>query len=87
MAVAVATLREVATVILSYLVYPKVFSMMHAVSSMFVLVGILLTTTCIAPTNGESVNHGKGTLTNTMKTAGSGIGLTCSNQFNKIMNG
>lgn len=41
-AVAVATLRKVATVVLSYLVYPKSFSSIHAVSAILVLAGILL---------------------------------------------
>ena len=52
-AVAVATLREVATVILSYIVYPKVFSLMHAVSAILVLGGILLTLTCSSSGGGE----------------------------------
>lgn len=41
-AVAVATIRKVVTVILSYLVYPKVFSSIHAVSALLVILGILL---------------------------------------------
>ena len=58
-AVAVATLREVATVILSYIVYPKVFSMMHAVSAVLVLGGILLTLTC-------SIGGGEGDTRNSL---------------------
>ena len=41
-AVGVATLRKVVTVILSYAVYPKPFTMTHAISSVLVLGGILL---------------------------------------------
>lgn len=41
-AVAVATLRKVATVILSYIVYPKILSKIHALSGLLVLVGILI---------------------------------------------
>ena len=41
-AVAVATLRKVATIILSYLVYPKAVSMVHALSGFLVFGGILL---------------------------------------------
>ena len=41
-AVAVATLRKVATVVLSYVVYPKPLSGRHVVSGMVVLAGILL---------------------------------------------
>ncbi|KAG7363011.1 UAA transporter family protein [Nitzschia inconspicua] len=75
-AVAVATLREVATVILSYVVYPKVFSMMHALSALLVLGGILLTITCNV-TASESV-HCSGTastISNPKKTLGSRIEL------------
>lgn len=43
-AVAVATLRKVATVVLSYMVYPKVLSQIHAVSAFLVLAGILIST-------------------------------------------
>mmetsp|Transcript_18343 Transcript_18343/g.42287 ORF Transcript_18343/g.42287 Transcript_18343/m.42287 type:complete len:438 (-) Transcript_18343:471-1784(-) len=41
-AVAVATLREFFTVLLSYLVYPKIFSTLHAVSALSVFGGIVL---------------------------------------------
>lgn len=41
-AVAVSTLRKVATVILSYVVYPKSISMLHVISGFLVLGGILL---------------------------------------------
>ena len=41
-AVAVATLRKVATVVLSYVVYPKRFTILHMWSGFFVLGGILL---------------------------------------------
>jgi adenosine 3'-phospho 5'-phosphosulfate transporter B3 len=41
-AVGVATLRKVVTVILSYAVYPKPFTMIHAISSVLVLSGVLL---------------------------------------------
>jgi solute carrier family 35 (adenosine 3'-phospho 5'-phosphosulfate transporter), member B3 len=41
-AVGVATLRKVVTVILSYVFYPKPFSTVHAVSSLLVLGGVLL---------------------------------------------
>ena len=41
-AVGVATLRKVVTVILSYAVYPKPFTMTHAISSILVLGGVLL---------------------------------------------
>ncbi len=41
-AVAVATLRKVATVILSYVVYPKILSKIHALSGLLVLSGILI---------------------------------------------
>jgi adenosine 3'-phospho 5'-phosphosulfate transporter B3 len=43
-AVAVSTLRKVATVILSYVVYPKALSMVHLASALLVLGGILLST-------------------------------------------
>lgn len=41
-AVAVATLRKVVTVVLSYVVYPKPLSATHAVSACFVIGGIVL---------------------------------------------
>ena len=41
-AVAVATLRKVVTVILSYVVYPKPISSLHILSGFFVLGAILL---------------------------------------------
>ena len=41
-AVGVATLRKVATVVLSYIVYPKAISMIHVFSGFLVLGGILL---------------------------------------------
>ena len=41
-AVAVATLRKVATIILSYVVYPKALSTIHAVSALLVVGGILM---------------------------------------------
>jgi len=43
-AVAVATLRKVATVVLSYVVYPKPLSLVHVASGLLVLAGILLST-------------------------------------------
>ena len=43
-AVAVATLRKVGTVVLSYIVYPKVLSKIHAISAFLVLAGILIST-------------------------------------------
>lgn len=43
-AVGVATLRKVVTVILSYVFYPKPFSKVHAISSLLVLSGVLLST-------------------------------------------
>jgi UAA transporter family len=41
-AVTVATLRKVVTVFLSYILYPKVFSILHMLSGVLVLGGILL---------------------------------------------
>lgn len=41
-AVAVTTLRDFATVLLSYIVYPKIFSTVHAISAILVFGGILL---------------------------------------------
>lgn len=41
-AVTVTTLREFVTVLLSYLIYPKIFSTLHAVSALLVFGGILL---------------------------------------------
>lgn len=41
-AVTITTLREFATVLLSYLIYPKVFSTLHAISALSVFGGILL---------------------------------------------
>ena len=41
-AVTVATLRKFVTVILSYILYPKVFSTLHAVSGVLIFGGILL---------------------------------------------
>ena len=41
-AVAVATLRKVVTVVLSYLAFPKPVEMMHLVSGLAVLAGIVL---------------------------------------------
>jgi adenosine 3'-phospho 5'-phosphosulfate transporter B3 len=41
-AVGVATLRKVVTVILSYIVFPKQFSQLHLFSSLLVLSGIIL---------------------------------------------
>jgi drug/metabolite transporter (DMT)-like permease len=41
-AVAVTTLRDFATVILSYIVYPKIFTGVHALSGLLVFSGILL---------------------------------------------
>eukprot|EP00977_Amphora_coffeiformis_P002694 scaffold516_cov175-Amphora_coffeaeformis.AAC.33 len=41
-AVAVATLRKVATIVLSYVVYPKVLSQSHALSALLVVGGILM---------------------------------------------
>jgi drug/metabolite transporter (DMT)-like permease len=41
-AVAVATLRKVVTVVLSYIIYPKTMTMIHAASGVLVLGGILL---------------------------------------------
>ena len=43
-AVAVATLRKVATMVLSYVVFPKPLSQMHIVSGLLVLAGIFLST-------------------------------------------
>jgi drug/metabolite transporter (DMT)-like permease len=68
-AVGVATLREVATVILSYVVYPKVFSLLHAVSALLVLGGILLTMSCsnqpTVPSASISNNNRRTTTTTT----------------------
>jgi drug/metabolite transporter (DMT)-like permease len=41
-AVAVATLRKVVTVVLSYIIYPKTMTMVHVASGVMVLSGILL---------------------------------------------
>lgn len=41
-AVTVTTLREFVTVLLSYFIYPKVFSALHALSTVSVFVGIIL---------------------------------------------
>jgi drug/metabolite transporter (DMT)-like permease len=41
-AVTVTTLREFVTVLLSYLIYPKIFSTLHAISALSVFGGILL---------------------------------------------
>ena len=41
-AVAVATLRKVATIVLSYVIFPKVLSKIHAISGLLVLIGILI---------------------------------------------
>lgn len=43
-AVAVATLRKVVTMVLSYLVFPKPFSRIHVLSGLLVLAGIFLST-------------------------------------------
>ncbi|KAG7353767.1 UAA transporter family protein [Nitzschia inconspicua] len=43
-AVGVATLRKMVTVILSYFFYPKQFSRTHAISSLLILAGVLLST-------------------------------------------
>ena len=42
-AVTVTTLREFVTVLLSYLIYPKIFSSLHAISALSVFGGIVLT--------------------------------------------
>ena len=42
-AVTVTTLREFVTVLLSYLIYPKIFSTLHAISALSVFGGIILT--------------------------------------------
>ena len=41
-AVSIATLRKVATMILSYIVFPKPLSYLHMISGVFVLGGIML---------------------------------------------
>ena len=45
-AVAVSTLRKVATVFLSYILFPKPISSLHVFSGMFVLAGLLIGTFC-----------------------------------------
>ncbi len=45
-AVAVTTLRKVATMMLSYIVFPKPVSSQHIVSSILVLVGIVISSFC-----------------------------------------
>ncbi len=45
-AVAVATLRKVATMILSYVFFPKPVSIQHIVSGILVLIGILMSSYC-----------------------------------------
>ena len=42
-AVTITTLREFVTVLLSYLIYPKIFSSLHAISALSVFGGIMLT--------------------------------------------
>jgi len=41
-AVAVATLRKVVTVILSYIIFPKTISWVHLISFVLVLLGLLI---------------------------------------------
>lgn len=81
-AVAVATLREVATVILSYIVYPKVFSVMHAISALLVLAGILLTMTCTASSNEiTNTNNSTGTtISSPTRTMRSRLELSIANK-------
>ena len=45
-AVTVATLRKVATIMLSYIMFPKAISGIHVISGLTVLVGVLLSTFC-----------------------------------------
>lgn len=45
-AVAVTTLRKVATMMLSYIVFPKPISMQHVISGILVLIGILISSFC-----------------------------------------
>jgi len=45
-AVAVGTLRKVATIMLSYIVFPKAISGIHVISGLTVLLGVLLSTFC-----------------------------------------
>lgn len=55
-AVGVATLRKVATIILSYVVFPKMLSKIHAVSGLLVLLGILISSRTKRSTS-HSSNH------------------------------
>mmetsp|Transcript_23906 Transcript_23906/g.35449 ORF Transcript_23906/g.35449 Transcript_23906/m.35449 type:complete len:373 (+) Transcript_23906:39-1157(+) len=45
-AVAVATLRKVATIMLSYIIFPKIISGIHVIAGVLVLVGVFLSTFC-----------------------------------------
>ena len=56
-AVGVATLRKVATIILSYVIFPKMLSKIHAVSGLLVLIGILISSHTKRSTNSSSSNN------------------------------
>ena len=55
-AVTVTTLREFFTVLLSHLIYPKIFSILHALSASLVFGGILLSSYTDFETRSESSN-------------------------------
>ncbi|VEU45226.1 unnamed protein product [Pseudo-nitzschia multistriata] len=57
-AVTVTTLREFVTVLLSYLIYPKIFSKLHAVSALLVFGGILLSSYSESQTGHEASGNG-----------------------------
>mmetsp|Transcript_782 Transcript_782/g.1786 ORF Transcript_782/g.1786 Transcript_782/m.1786 type:complete len:458 (-) Transcript_782:169-1542(-) len=58
-AVTVTTLREFATVLLSYLIYPKIFSTLHAISALSVFGGIVLTIYSDFENRSDNANDGK----------------------------
>jgi len=59
-AVTVTTLREFVTVLLSYILYPKIFSTLHAISALSVFGGILLSIYTDIHTHSENANDDKG---------------------------
>ena len=59
-AVTVTTLREFVTVLLSYLIYPKIFSSLHAISALSVFGGIILTIYTDFESRSEAPNSNKG---------------------------
>lgn len=63
-AVAVATLRKVATIILSYIIFPKMLSKIHAVSGLLVLMGILISSHSKRPNHQHSSNSSSNSSSN-----------------------